>query len=455
MPEQNITQQKFNRLIESKNWFNQSDSAVVAVSAGVDSMALLNLMMHLPKKSRPKIIVAHVNHHLRAQSAEEEQYIRDFCQSHNVKIEVGNWEEQFHPSNGIEMAARKYRYDFFSKVVKDTNSRILLTAHHANDQAETVLMRLIRGSFVKDLVGIRESRKFNDGRLIRPLLGFSKEELTQYMQDLSIKWYEDDTNQKLDVTRNRIRHRLIPLIEAENNRGIEHVNDFSHQLNSMKKQNDFFFEKLAKDISVDTNTFELGAFLKLPKYVQSGLIDYLIDQEVVDGLNVDIVNQVTSLLNNDEKPQGVVELSNNLSIKKEYDKFLIENINQNQITGFKNDYFVVTLNKWYFEDDIQWMITDSSEVSYDGTRRVSRFNLLDSEFPLIVQKTQNHDRITLKNGGHQTAKRLFINKKIPVDKRQSANSLMTDQGRLLAILGYSESVSIDNSNARVYTLIIK
>ncbi|MFN1208490.1 tRNA lysidine(34) synthetase TilS, partial [Enterococcus lactis] len=94
--------------------------------------------------------------------------------------------------------------------------RILLTAHHANDQAETVLMRLIRGSFVKDLIGIKESRKFNDGRLIRPLLSFSKQELTQYMQTLSIKWYEDDTNQKLDVTRNRIRHRLIPFIEEEN-----------------------------------------------------------------------------------------------------------------------------------------------------------------------------------------------------------------------------------------------
>ncbi|WP_203619839.1 tRNA lysidine(34) synthetase TilS [Apilactobacillus nanyangensis] len=455
MPEQNITQQKFNQLIESKKWFTSGEKVVVAVSAGVDSMALLNLMMNLPEKNKPKIIVAHVNHHLRFQSAEEEQYIRDFCQVHNFKIEVGNWEERFHPSNGIEMAARKYRYDFFSKVMKDNNSRILLTAHHANDQAETVLMRLIRGSFIKDLIGIRESRKFNDDRLIRPLLGFSKQELTQYMQTLSIKWYEDDTNQKLDVTRNRIRHRLIPFIEEENSRGIKHINDFSQQLKLMKKQNDFFFEKLAKDIIGDAKTYDLDAFLELPKHVQTGLIDYLIDQEVVDGFNVDIVNQVTSLLNNDEKPQGVVELSNNLSIKKEYDRFLIENINQNQITGFKNDYFVVTLNKWYFEDDIQWMITDNSDFSDDEARRVSRFNLLDSEFPLIVQKTQNRDRITLKNGGHQTARRLFINKKVPVDKRHSANSLMTDQGRLLAVLGYSESVSIDNSNARVYTLIIK
>ncbi|KPN82930.1 tRNA(Ile)-lysidine synthase [Apilactobacillus kunkeei] len=455
MPEQNMTQQKFNRLIERKDWFNQSDSVVVAVSAGVDSMALLNLMMNLPNNNRPEIIVAHVNHHLRAQSTEEEQYIRDFCQSRNVKIEVGNWEEQFHPSNGIEMAARKYRYDFFSRVMKNTNSRILLTAHHANDQAETVLMRLIRGSFVKDLVGIKESRKFHDGRLIRPLLGFSKKELTHYMQTLSIKWYEDDTNQKLDVTRNRIRHRLIPFIEEENRRGIEHVNDFSRQLDLMKKQNDFFMERIAEDISVDSNSYDLGKFLSLPKYVQPGLIDYLIDQNVVDGLNVDIVKQVTSLLNNDEKPQGVVELSNDLVVKKEYDKFLFENINQNQITGFKNDYFVVTLNKWYFEDDIQWMITDNSDAFDDEAKRVSRFNLLDSEFPLIVQKTQNRDRITLKNGGHQTAKRLFINKKIPVDKRHSAKSLMTDQGKLLAVLGYSESVSIDNSNARVYTLIIK
>lgn len=455
MPEQNITQQKFNRLIEHKNWFSTDDSVVIAVSAGVDSMALLNLMMNLPDYLRPEIIVAHVNHHLREQSTEEEQYIKVFCHKHDVQIEVGNWEKQFHPINGIEMAARKYRYDFFSTVMNQTDSRILLTAHHANDQAETVLMRLIRGSFIKDLVGIKESRNFNKGQLIRPLLGFSKKELTCYIQALSVNWYEDDTNQKLDVTRNRIRNILIPFIEKENNRGIQHINSFSHQLNMMKKQNDFFMDKLKKDIKIDSNTYELNHFLSLPGAVQSGLIDYLIAQNIIDGFNANIVNQVTSLLNNKQKPQGIVELSTDLVLKKEYDKFLFENISENKITGFKNECFVVTLNKWYFEDDIQWMITDNLEASSNEEKRVSRFYLLDSEFPLIVQKTQNRDKITLKNGGHQTAKRLFINNKVPVDKRHLAKSLMTDQGRLLAILGYGESVSIDSSNARVYTLIIK
>ena len=454
MPEQNITQQKFDRLIEQKQWFNLADVIVIAVSAGVDSMALLNLVMNLPKKQTPEIVVAHVNHHLRQQSVEEEQYIRSFCKQHNLKLEVGNWVEDDHPANGIEMAARKYRYDFFSKVMAKHNSRILLTAHHANDQAETILMRLIRGSFVKDLVGIKEVRKFNNGKLIRPLLGFSKKELTSFMQDESIKWYEDDTNQKLDVTRNRIRHRLIPFIENENDRGIEHINAFSQQLDLMKRQNDFFMEKLLNDIQIN-NYYSLKKYLKLPSFVQTGLVDYLINQKVVDGFSVDVVKQVTSLLDNKEKPQGVVEISNHFALKKEYDKFLIENINQNAITGFKNDYFVVTLNKWYLADDIQWMITDNPSVSDNEAKRVSRFYLSDSEFPLIVQNTQNRDRITLKNGGHQNAKRLFINKKIPVDKRKTAQSLMTDQGRLLAVLGYSESVSIDNSAARVYTLIIK
>ncbi|KPN80324.1 hypothetical protein RZ56_02130 [Apilactobacillus kunkeei] len=455
MPEQNTTQQKFNRLVDNNDWFNHDEAVVVAVSAGVDSMALLNLMMNLPKQNRPTIIVAHVNHHLREQSAEEQQYIRDFCSKNDLKMAVGNWEEQDHPKNGIEMAARKYRYDFFSRVMNEYNSRILLTAHHANDQAETILMRLIRGSFIKDLVGIKQSRQFNGGCLIRPLLAFSKKELTNYMKDAAIKWYEDDTNQKLDVTRNRIRHRLIPFIEAENNRGIEHIDSFSQQLDLMKKQNDYLMEKILKDIKIVRDEYSLDGFLKLPDAVQFGLVDYLIDQKVVDGLNIDIVKQVTALLNNDEKPQGVVVLSYKWVLKKEYDKFLIENINQNAITGFKNEYFVVTLNKWYSEDNIQWMITDSSDVSDSEAKRISRFHLLDAEFPLIVQKTQNRDRITLKNGGHQTAKRLFINKKIPVDKRHFAKSLMTDQGRILAILGYSESVSIDNSNARVYTLIIK
>lgn len=145
-------------------------------------MVLLTLLQRLPVAHRPKLIVAHVDHQLRQQSQVERQFITTYCQQHRLPLEVAVWPLAAHPATGIEAAAREFRYAFFERVMKQTHATTLVTAHHANDQAETVLMKLIRGGDLTQLVGIRTEQPFGSGRLVRPLLRIDKATLLAYAQ---------------------------------------------------------------------------------------------------------------------------------------------------------------------------------------------------------------------------------------------------------------------------------
>ena len=173
-------QQAFERHLVRSRFFATQDKVVVAVSTGVDSMVLLDLLQHLSSKNRPQIIVAHMNHELRKQSQLEERFIRQYCKQNDLKLAVAHWPQTLHPQTGVENAARQARYHFFQEVMKDNQAKILLTAHHQNDLAETMLMKMTRGGQLSQLVGIRDRRPFASGTLIRPLLPFSKQQLKKY-----------------------------------------------------------------------------------------------------------------------------------------------------------------------------------------------------------------------------------------------------------------------------------
>jgi tRNA(Ile)-lysidine synthetase-like protein len=449
---------KFNEIIAQTKHFNYKMTVVVAVSAGVDSMALINLMLTLPADLRPHIVVAHVNHKLRGQSDEEEQYLKVFCKKHNLPLKVRSWPISQHPTNGIEAAARNFRYAFFADVMHQTGAKVLLTAHHGNDQAETVLMKLIRGSFVKHISGIQEARPFGNGELFRPLLGFTKQQIKKYMQINHMFWYEDATNQVNDVLRNRIRNNLLPQLSQENSHIVEHLDRFSQQLKRLNQQNDFLFQRLLSDIMQgDGKMLLTSEWYQLPISVQIGALDYwLVHQVKLHDFNDDLIKEVIKLLNNPLKPQGQIQITDNLIVKKSYDYFFVENVAERSLKLLKNRKTVVTLNQWFAVDDgHKFMIADDLSSIDTRNYREADLRLSKDDWPLIVQSTQNHDKITLKNGGHQTARRIFINGKVPTQQRRRACTLLTRQGRVLAILGYRESFLPYDDHKDKYTLLIK
>ena len=208
---------KVKKTVDSFGMLSPGDVIVAGVSGGSDSMALLFALCDL-RELYPDIdvIVSHVNHGLRgAESDEDAEYVREAAGRLNFSFEYVRVDtEGFRKKRGLSLedAARELRYDFFNDILAKRSAQRIATAHTLNDQAETVIMRLIRGSGSQGLAGIRPSV----GNIIRPLINVTKLEAREYLQSKGVSWREDSTNSSNEFLRNRIRNELIPLLESYN-----------------------------------------------------------------------------------------------------------------------------------------------------------------------------------------------------------------------------------------------
>ncbi|MGB0739855.1 MAG: tRNA lysidine(34) synthetase TilS [Planctomycetaceae bacterium] len=189
---------------------------VVAVSGGTDSMVLLHLLHSLPK-FRPRLMVAHLNHGLRAaESDADEELVRQFCGQHQIHLQTKKTtaDELNAQSRGsLEESARTMRYEFLLQVAEQASAQVVLTAHHADDQAETLLHNLIRGTGLHGLRGMQPARPLSKTiQLVRPLLGISRTALVEYAAMYRLQSAEDSSNSDPAYTRNRLRHEVLPLL---------------------------------------------------------------------------------------------------------------------------------------------------------------------------------------------------------------------------------------------------
>ena len=214
-------QDKVLKTIQKYNLIQSGDSIVIGVSGGPDSMTLLNVLINLKQKlGISKIVVATVNHMIREEAEEETKFVENFCESHGIEFylkKVDVQEEAKSKKTSTELAGRNARYDFFEEVLKKTGSNKIATAHNLNDNAETVLMNLLRGSGVSGLKGIE---KIRDGKFIRPIIECKRSEVEQYCVDNKLNPRYDKTNNENTYTRNKIRNMLIPYIEENFNPNI-------------------------------------------------------------------------------------------------------------------------------------------------------------------------------------------------------------------------------------------
>ena len=176
---------------------------VVAFSTGVDSMVLLHLLQEL----KVPLVVAHVNHGKRKASKAEEQFCKDYCEKANLPCEILHLDEMDKPANAnFQNWARNQRYAFFTAVAKTHNCAYIATAHHATDKAETFFMNALRGSGLSGLTSLKPV----NGKIIRPLIAFSKTEIVAYAKHQNLTWFEDASNNTDAYLRNRFRHRVLP-----------------------------------------------------------------------------------------------------------------------------------------------------------------------------------------------------------------------------------------------------
>ena len=197
------------------------DRVYCAVSGGADSMALLWSMFLLRDKLEIQVCAAHFNHHLRGEESDrDEGFVREFCDRFSIELVVGG--QQVRPGKkGLEAAAREARYAFFR-----TLPGKVATAHTADDNAETVLMHLVRGTGLKGLGGIAPK----NGQMIRPMLTVTRQQVLAFLQEYHIDYVEDSSNSQDAFLRNRLRHHVMPLLKEENPRLAENVSAMAMRL---------------------------------------------------------------------------------------------------------------------------------------------------------------------------------------------------------------------------------
>lgn len=191
-----------------QKYINPEDSIVLAISGGVDSMVLLDLVSgHHPREN---IIVAHFDHMLRGdQSDLDRELVANICNSKNIRFEVRRMDIGLltHVSKmSIEESARFHRYGFLNEIREKYSAKYILTAHHRDDRIETAVFHLVRGTKLQGIHAL----KIVSGDVFRPLLNLTKNEILEYAHEHSIIYREDHTNQEDIYTRNHIRHNIIP-----------------------------------------------------------------------------------------------------------------------------------------------------------------------------------------------------------------------------------------------------
>ncbi len=198
-------------------------TVLAAVSGGADSVALLRAVAALKTGGAGRLCVAHFNHKLRHEADFDQQFVVALCKQLGLSCETGFSDVAQLAANageGIEPAARRVRYDFLKDAAGRLGARFVLTAHTADDQAETILHRIIRGTGISGLAGMSRSRHLGPATLLRPLLGFRRRELEEYLHDIGQPFCQDSSNADRRFTRNRIRHELLPLVARHYNPGV-------------------------------------------------------------------------------------------------------------------------------------------------------------------------------------------------------------------------------------------
>lgn len=217
---ENSLEDKVLNCIRKYNLIESGDKIVLGVSGGPDSIAMLNILNELRKKEPHfDIVVAHINHGLRENAKIDEEFVQNFCNKiqvecyilHSKVKEIAEKEKR-----GLEETGRKVRYDFFNEVLKKTNSNKIAIAHNSNDNAETIIMNIIRGSGLSGLKGIEPK----NGIYIRPLIECQRDIIEKYCDEENLNPRHDESNDINIYTRNKIRNVAIPYIKKELNPNI-------------------------------------------------------------------------------------------------------------------------------------------------------------------------------------------------------------------------------------------
>lgn len=436
--------EKVKNYVKKWDMLKSEDSVVVGVSGGADSICLLWVLKELQKECQFELIAVHVNHGLRGADADaDEAYVKQFCAENNILCESYFANVELIAKNrkqSTEEAGREVRREIFERVINSHGGTKIALAHHQNDNAETFLIHLARGTGVKGLAGILPV----NGNVIRPLLCVKREEIEEFLQAKGISYCEDQTNKSDEYTRNRVRNHVIPYLQEEiNPKVIEHMNETMEQIRQVQ---DYLEEQVSVFWEPCVMERAKGYIILEEQY-----------QSVPEAIKPLLLKRVLSHVSGREKDLEAVHVK---QLQDLFGKQTGRKLNLPYQMEGKRVYQGISI---YLKEEIT---PDMKEICFEfrGTEQVfrqgemaihcrviERDKVIDKSLEknntkwfdydiiknnICIRTRRQGDYITIHpDGGTQKLKSYFINEKIPQEERDKI-VLVADGSHVLWIVGY-------------------
>ena len=405
-------------------------SVLVAFSGGADSTALLHIMSEYAKISGAIIYAAHVNHGIRGDEADrDEQFCRELAASLNIELFVLRADVPkiaAERGESIETAARNVRYGFFDELMAKHKIEVLATAHNANDNLETLIFNLARGSGLGGMCGIPDSRPVKHGTVIRPMLAMEKSDILKYCNAHSLKFVTDSTNTDTDYTRNRIRAEIIPVMKSINSGALRNASRMCQTLREdslcLESMAGWFTEELRDGYKIEVEKI-CGSPAAIVNRALIRMFDELSGGKTLEQTHVNALRELAmravphSSVSLPSGYEGVIENGKLCLQKKEqtieiadYETELLEG--ENYISQTNSEIFIGNSHN-------AKNIYKNETILYIDSAKIRG--------ALVARPRRAGDRIRI-NGMSKSLKKLLCDKKIPLDVRSRLPVICDERG---------------------------
>lgn len=415
----------FLNYLKQFHFVEKKDRILLAVSGGADSMFLLHHILNLREEYELDLLVAHYNHGVRKRGYDDEAFVRSFCQKYKIPIVVGygdmnQYAEEHHLSS--EEAGRILRYEFFHKVAQ---GRKIFTAHNRKDQAETLLLRIFRGTGIEGLCGIPEQR----GDIYRPMLQLSREEILHFFEKKNFSYCVDETNDTLDYQRNRVRNELMPYLMKSFNPNLEET---LVRLCQIAKDHCEILEEVIREIKgIEEKSLYLPEFINYSQAIQREGIRFLFkkifpSEEI---LSYDKVKQVQKLMYSESGK--TLDLGHHIVARKSYDRIFME---KKVLNTKEEGQFLLTFGN--NETPFGHFYVSEIEHKVVNQRHCITIDKNKVKGNLFLRHRRQGDRFTpLGMKGTKKLKDFFVDQKIDRKLRDHI-ILLCDEENIIWIIGY-------------------
>ncbi len=463
-----VVTEKIKNTIKEYDMIKKGEGVLAALSGGADSVCLTHVLYTLSKEMKFSLSAAHLNHGIRGIEADnDEEFARNFCKGLGIAFyEKSVKAEEIAQNEGltVEEAGRKARYEFFGEVCKQNGQTAIATAHNLDDRAETVLMRIIRGTGLDGLCGIKFTRE--DG-VIRPLLNVSREEIEEYCRENGLGYCTDSTNSDINYTRNRIRNELLPYLREKFNPNItkslvnlsESAAADSEFLNSYAKR---LYHRIGSPMP---NRKPVVLHIESIEMVDKAIIPRLIISAAKEAMGEDFalekkhIEEILLVMNKETGTR--LDLPKGLSVSVKYG-WLEFNNNQNTNVSsaqkyFGRDYSVeIQPNNGYKIEGISGTVYVKRTLMRDYKKSLGDVLLDEDKLKgeIVLRNRRRGDKMAVFEDGRQRKiKNIFIDMKIPREKRDDI-PLICQGSEVLAIVGgrVSPKYKADKNSERIWVI---